>query len=246
MAPLNLPFPVYLDAIGEAAERLYQCALGRLADPVPTCPEWTLDDLVAHLTHVYRHWHAQVLGADPDHPSRYDDAVETPGNPLERMEQAATELLGALERLGPDAPSWNWSGEDLTTGWVARRMALESAVHRVDAELAIGQPSPVERELAVDGIDERIDVHLRVDVAEAPSATLHGTLCLVCSDDAAAFVIEVGGGRLRWRRGRGPADAALVGTASNLFLFTWNRVGLEAIELTGEREVAEAWRSLPG
>ena len=123
-------------------------------------------------------------------------------------------------------------------------MALESAVHRYDAELAVGSPAPIERELAVDGIDEWIAVHLATDVPEAPDATLGGVLCLACADDAAAWTVEVAGGRLRWREGRGPADAVLVGSASDLYLYCWNRRPLEALELTGSRGGRPAWSSL--
>ena len=123
-------------------------------------------------------------------------------------------------------------------------MALESAVHRYDAELTLGSPSPIERELAVDGIDEWISVHLATDVPEAPDATPGGVLCLACADDAAAWTVEVAAGRLRWREGRGPADAVLVGPASELYLYCWNRRPLEALELTGSAEVARAWTSL--
>jgi hypothetical protein len=124
-------------------------------------------------------------------------------------------------------------------------MALESAIHRIDAEQAHHVVKPIDTDLAIDGIDERIGVHLAVDVPEVPSATLGGSLCLVCEDAKEAWVVEVAGGRLTWRRGRGPADAVLVGDASSMFQFTWNRLPLDALTLTGRREVAAAWAGLP-
>jgi hypothetical protein len=56
--------------------------------------------------------------------------------------------------------------------------------------------------------------------------------------------VEIAAGRLRWREGRGPADAVLVGSASDLYLYCWNRRPLEVLELTGNREVAATWSSL--
>ena len=123
-------------------------------------------------------------------------------------------------------------------------MALESAVHRYDAELAVGSPAPIDRDLAVDGIDEWLGVHLATDVPETPDASLGGVLCLACADDPAAWTVEVAGGRLRWREGRGPADAVLVGSASDLYLFSWNRTPLEALDLTGKPRGRCATRSL--
>jgi uncharacterized protein (TIGR03083 family) len=240
----RLVFASYLDAIGEEADRLVHAADRGLDAPVPTCPGWVLADLVGHVAEVYRTFIVQLQAADPEERAPVLDD-EPALDVLSALDRDVTTLLGELDRTGPDAPCWNWSGNDLVSGWVARRMALETAVHRFDGELAAGRALPIERELAIDGIDERIDVHLRVDAAESPAATLGGSVCLVCSDADAAWVVDVGGGRVRWRTGRGPADVVLVAEASELLLFTWNRVGLEGIEVTGRRDVAQAWRSLP-
>jgi len=43
---------------------------------------------------------------------------------------------------------------DRTVGFWWRRMALETTVHRTDAELSVGQRTEVAPELALDGIDE--------------------------------------------------------------------------------------------
>ncbi|HEV2360811.1 MAG TPA: maleylpyruvate isomerase N-terminal domain-containing protein, partial [Acidimicrobiales bacterium] len=161
------------------------------------------------------------------------------------FDAAYERLMDWLRSKEPDRQCWNWAGSDMTAGWVARRMALETAIHRIDAEQAQKMASPIDTALALDGIDERIAVHLAVDVPDAPEASLQGSLCLVCSDADRAWVVEVGGGRLNWRNGRGPADAVLVGDSSSLFQFTWNRVGPDALSLTGRREVADAWATLP-
>ena len=52
---------------------------------------------------------------------------------------------------------WTWT-PDHTVGFWSRRMAHEVAVHRWDAQGAAGDPSPIERELAVDGIQEVFDL----------------------------------------------------------------------------------------
>jgi len=239
----GLAFASYIDVIGEEADRLaHACGRG-LEAAVPTCPGWTIADLIAHVTDVYRFFTAQLEAADPDERVPHDGGHA--GNPLDAFDDGVARLVSTLERLGPDSPSWNWSGTDLVAGWVARRMALETAVHRFDGENTFGRAMQIESELAVDGLDKRLDVHLRVDILDQPKATLGGSVCMVCSDVDAAWVIEVGAGRVRWRRARGPADVVLVGTASDLFLFSWNRVGLDALSVTGRRDVASAWRDLP-
>ena len=240
----------YLEHIG--ADSVIACDVGRQrgdANPqVPNCPAWSLADLLDHVAVVHNFWTAQLAAAadrrtDPEELA--EAAGETPAAVAEVLELASVRLLEQLRATPPERACWNWSGRDQTAAWVARRMALETAVHRADAEQAVGRVPTINSALAADGLDERIAVHLACDVPEAPEASLGGSLCLACSDVDRAFVLEVGGGRLEWREGRGPADAVVVGRASDLFLFSWNRVGLDALSLTGRRQVAEAWSTLP-
>jgi hypothetical protein len=47
-------------------------------------------------------------------------------------------------------------------------MAHETAVHRFDAELAAGTPTPIEADLAADGVDEILGVMLEGDWSDEP------------------------------------------------------------------------------
>lgn len=242
----RLSFGEHLDAITTEADRLAAVTGGILEAKVPSCPDWSVRDLLDHLWHVFTFWHAQVAANDPNEPREPGDrTIPEDEDPGEWLLDAAAHLVAALEIAGAESACWNWSGNDFDTAWVARRMALETAVHRYDGELAAGMSTPVEAGLAADGIDERLFVHLRVDLPEEPEATLGGSLCLACSNVDAAWVVEAGGGSLRVREGRGPASACLSGTASQLFLFCWNRLGVGDVELTGDPAVAAAWASLP-
>jgi uncharacterized protein (TIGR03083 family) len=246
MSSVEASFEQHVETVSVEAERLGIVTIDALDRVVPSCPEWTGRELIDHLWHVQSFWLAQVLVADLSEAVEIGDrSLPTEGEPAEWLEQAAAELVDAMRSVGPEAPCWNWSGEDLTVGWVARRMALETAVHRYDGELAAESPTPIDTHLSADGIDEFLMVHLRTDLPAEPTATLGGTLCLACSDIEQAWTVEVGGGHLRVRNDRGPASACLRGTASDLFLFVWNRVSLDALELTGDRSVAAAWASLP-
>jgi uncharacterized protein (TIGR03083 family) len=242
----RLDFDSYRAALRRQCDLVLDATGEDLDAQVPTCPEWRLSDLLEHLGDVFLFWRAQLERSSAAAPAEPESRGVPAGADIWAwFEDACRDLQTTLGDADPAEPCWNWSGADLTAGWVGRRMALESAVHRYDVELSVGSPTAVERELAVDGIDEWISVHLATDVPEAPDATLGGVLCLACADDAAAWTVEISGGKLRWREGRGPAEAVLVGAASDLYLYCWNRRPLEVLELTGSRDVALAWTSLP-
>lgn len=242
----RLDFEQYLEIVPTEAARLATVTASVLDTSVPTCPEWTALELVGHLRRVYRFWHRQVISADPrDRVDPGDRSLPLEAEPGNALEQAGAELVEAMGAAGPEAPCWNWSGADPTVAWLARRMALETVVHRYDGELCAGTPGRIDSELAADGIDEFLLVHLAADIGEVPTASLGGTLCLACSDTGDAWTVEIAMGRLRVREGRGPASACLLGPASDLLLFVWNRLGADALELTGDRAVATAWAGLP-
>jgi uncharacterized protein (TIGR03083 family) len=242
----RLGFDEYLSVVSEGAARLAGVTATSLENRVPGCPDWTARDLVEHLGGVYEFFRLQVEAAVPDDVLEIDnDLIPVGSDAGEWLEQQAVDLLDAMESAGAESPCWNWSGIDLNVSWVARRMALETAVHCFDGEMCAGDPRPIAQVVALDGIDERIFVHLATDVREVRTATLGGSICLVCTDAEAAWVVEVGGGTLRARDRQGPASACVRGTASDLFLFTWNRLAATALDLTGDAAVAEAWAGLP-
>ena len=127
---------------------------------VPSCPGWTVRDLVEHTGSVYAHKVACMqLGRRPAEGEW--SLAPAPGQELVAWfrEQLAG-LLAELAARDPASPAYTWYPPDQTAGFWRRRMAQETAVHRVDAELAAGGATPVDRELAVDGVDELIAVFL--------------------------------------------------------------------------------------
>ena len=268
-----LAFEAYLDAASEDVERIASVDPALLGRSVPACPGWTVSDVVSHLAQVYAGFLERARSAQQGSPGTLVPArvparagaravgnVSQRGSPdggleaLERLEIAWARLREQLEALGEHAACDNFTGKDRHLGWVARRMAHETAVHRFDIEAATGAPGVIEVELALDGIGELLEVMLPRGIARALEgsgphpvpASLGGSLGLVANDADAAFLVELRDQRLSWRPRRSPANAVVVGSASELFLFSWRRVPLEALALTGERAIAEAWTRLPG
>lgn len=159
---------------------------------------------------------------------------------VEAFEARTAALLDALEGLPTDFPIWNWFGiEPPIPGFYHRRMAQEIAVHRWDAEAAVGTTTPIDTALAVDGIDEFLTMFLG-NVSEG--VDLGGSLHLHATDADAEWVIRNDGGRLVATPEHAKADVAVRGTASDLDLFLANRVPPAALDVVGDAAVAAAWK----
>ena len=235
-----LSYTVYVDAIEEEAERLVGLAASGLNSAVRTCPGWTVEDLVLHLAGIYRRNAAQIVASDPL--VRVEVAPPQRLQPLSYLETSQMALVDALRERQPEDPCWNFTNDNETLAFVARRIAHESAIHRVDVELTRGPAHAIDPELAADGLDERIDLLLRRTVTPVASHPLGGSICLVCSDVPSAWVIDATRGPVKIRAGRGPANAAVVGTASDIFCFSWNRPTIRPLQVTGDRSIVDAWQ----
>jgi uncharacterized protein (TIGR03083 family) len=246
-----LEFDGYLDSVQGDAARLIEIA--GFADPgakVPSCPEWTVADLLVHTGQVHRWVHrilttraqARVPWAEIPH-------REPAGEGLAAwFAEGAGLVVAALRDAGPDAVAWGWAGED-TGAWWARRMAQETLVHRLDGELAIGQLTAVLPELAVDNIDELLHNALspvarayprRGLLADAAPLHLHAT-----DVTGGEWTLYGDGERwLRWETGHAKGEAAVRGTAQQLLLWLNKRLpeGDPGPEVFGDAAVAALWR----
>ncbi|MFF4696234.1 maleylpyruvate isomerase family mycothiol-dependent enzyme [Streptomyces chattanoogensis] len=148
-----------------------------LATPVPTCPDWTLADLVKHTGSVQR-WFSTLLHAriqSPPQSREVDLRLPTRTDAYPGwLDESAAVAADAFAATDPDLPMWAWGADQHARFW-ARRMLFETLVHRADAELALGLRPAIDRALAVDGIDEFL-VNLPFATFFAPKvANLRGT-----------------------------------------------------------------------
>ena len=124
---------------------------------VPTCPDWTVADLTRHVGQVYLH-KVELMrnGKQPDEwpPKEFEQA--DPVLLLDRGYNALTAEFASRPRSDPASP---WYEPYQTVGFWIRRMAQETVIHRIDAELACGAlVAPVPEDLSVDGIDELLKI----------------------------------------------------------------------------------------
>jgi hypothetical protein len=83
---------------------------------------------------------------------------------LDLLDRAYAELTAEFAARKPEEPSGTWYGPDQTVGFWIRRMAQETVIHRVGAELALGEPlADIPEDLALDGVDEVLECFLRFE-----------------------------------------------------------------------------------
>ncbi|MFF1867774.1 maleylpyruvate isomerase family mycothiol-dependent enzyme [Kitasatospora herbaricolor] len=232
----------YIAALRRDSARLAAAAEGDLAARVPSCPDWTVADLVWHTGVVHRFWRLVAAG-EITGPEQHTEPSRPAGPDLVAwFAEGAERAAGVLEALDPALPRWSWA-DRADAGFIQRRMAQETAVHAWDAVNAAGRDEPVERALALDGVDELLAHFLP---AVPPTGLAEAGLHLHATDGAAG---EAGGEwTLRavdggWRIGHehGKGAAAVRGTASDLLLLLWGRRPAERLEVFGDPDALKAY-----
>jgi uncharacterized protein (TIGR03083 family) len=130
----------------------------------------------------------------------------------------------------------------------ARRQAHETAIHRADAESAVGATPKYPAGFAADGIDELITGFGRRRKYQ-PAGVGGGRLRVVATDTGDAWSIEAHDGRLQPRRDTGDdaaedAECTVRGPASGVYLFLWNRADAAraGVTVTGDPTLLAAWQ----
>lgn len=231
----------HLHHLAVAGDRLSEIAATTdLSTPVPSCQNWTLEDLLTHCAQVWTLVAASIragkslAGASSD--------IEAPSSILSDWHaHAVTDLHHLLESMGPDAECWSVSPHLSTAAFWMRRMSQEAAVHRWDAENAIGNPADIDAELAVDGIDEFLD-HFIGDRRPGAFAGTGQTLHFHSTDAHGEWVITRTTEGIEVERAHAKGDVAARGPASDLLLFTWGRKLPEDLEVFGESTLLVEWQ----
>ena len=147
----------FLECLESDFWRFREVAPGRLEGRVPSCPDWTVADLTRHVAEVYLHKVEMMRhGA---HPEGWPPAAFLEEEPIGLLTRGYGELRAEFDARRPEDVSKTWYEPDQTVGFWVRRMAQETVIHRIDAELGAAAPiAPVPADLAVDGIDELLKV----------------------------------------------------------------------------------------
>jgi uncharacterized protein (TIGR03083 family) len=218
-----------------------------IAADVPSCPGWTIADLAEHAGSVHR-WAAAIIETRATARVPFPEA-SAPWASADGLAQwlaaGAVPLLAALRSAGPLTDVWSW-GPGRTSGWWARRMLHETAVHRADAELALGREPEIDPDVAADGIEELLTNLPYGRRTAGGLADLPGggeTVHLHATDRDGEWMITLGPDGMTWRRGHGKGDAAVRGPAVLLLLFVYGRVPPDDARLSvfGDGALLRTW-----
>ena len=122
-------------------------------------------------------------------------------------------------------------------------MALETAVHRWDAEQAAGHLSPIDPELAADGIDEALHIYKALQVARSDVPTPAGSLHLHATDAAGEWTLrgEDGGPVVEGATTRATPRSAARPRACCCCAGAAPAPRGDALEVFGDRATFDAW-----
>lgn len=236
----------YLDQLARNSERLADAAAaaGTGAD-VPTCPGWTVKDLLDHCV-TGDGWartiveQGQAGSTERVLPDEADPSLQG-GALVDAFRAGARALLDTLGSVPPDTSVWTFSSTNRTASFWLRRRSQETSIHRYDAEAAAGTPTALDAALAVDGIDELFTVFLPRLVSNFGDVG-DGTVHLHCTDLAGEWLVTTRGGEVTVTQEHAKGDVAARGSASDLLLFLWGRTSAEALEVFGDADLLARFR----
>jgi uncharacterized protein (TIGR03083 family) len=245
----------YLECLAEDYGDLRDAVASvELTATVPSCPGWTVADLAVHVAQVYLHKAAIMRAGEEPDPWPPPGLARKPLLPL--LGRAYGELRAQFRAHEPGEAVPTWFGPDQTVAFWIRRMAQETVIHRIDAELAARLPvTPVPPDLAADGADEVLKRMLAYTAQEWPEdfAELEGGH-LAGDDGQDAIVLAVAQQTWTIR----PSPRAIVvedgarddprvligGPPGAVLRWLWGRAGDDAIRLDGDPAWADYLRRL--
>ncbi|MGH4012934.1 MAG: maleylpyruvate isomerase family mycothiol-dependent enzyme [Pseudonocardiaceae bacterium] len=226
---------------------------------VPSCPDWNLGQLLRHLGGGHR-WVETIVRTRATQPLPDEQVRDVSGYADEDpavldawLAEGAAQLTDTLRAAGPDAEVWTPvpDGETTPVFW-ARRFAHETVIHRADATLALGVEFTVDEEVALDALDEWMElgslphifeVHPEKRELLGPGRALHVHATDTAPEAAAEWLIDLTGDAIVWRRAHEKAAVAVRGPLTGLLLVVYRRrpARSEGIEVLGDVQLLDFW-----
>jgi uncharacterized protein (TIGR03083 family) len=244
-----MDYAEHVDAVArETRDLVVALRAGPVDAPVPTCPDWTVGDLLRHVGEFTVFW-AHVLCEGTGRPKT--PAPDMPAHDMPPHDSLAVadwygalaaSLVAELSVTDADQSTWSWVEDRRNAAFVARRCAHELAVHRVDVESARGAPRPIERALAADGIEEIFVMIGGMAARGEEMGRGHGESLLVQAVDGPdVWALRLDPTGLAVSRAEARCDLELRGATSDLELLLYQRPPLREVARAGDGAVLDAW-----
>jgi len=242
----------FIDALRQDGEVLVDSSARAGWDTaVPTCPEWRVRDLVAHTGSVHR-WAAGYLDGRTERPPIEICAPDDVDALAAWFRDGHRQLLNRLTTAPADLECWTFLPAPTPLAFWARRQAHETAIHRVDAESALGGRSrEFTAQFATDGIDEllagfHVRSRSRVRTEQPRSLLVQTTDDGPDTGQPSAWLLHLSPEPLRVEQmtdtGSMSADCTISGSSPTVYRALWNRGGYEDLDVTGDPSLVELWR----
>jgi uncharacterized protein (TIGR03083 family) len=236
----------HIEALRSAGSRL--SAAAAYAGPnasVPSCPGWTVRDLVRHQGGIHR-WAASIVGTPRTEAWRVDldEVVGTwpdDADLIGWLGEGLDALVKILSSADPDLRCWTFLAAPSPLAMWARRQAHETSVHGVDAELAAARAvTPFPAPFAADGIAELLECfitrpggRLRSDPARL--------LRVRCTDAPRDWLVTIGPDGVDTTQAQHStrAECLVAGSADDLYLALWSRRSPTDLSVDGDGEVLD-------
>lgn len=256
----RLGYDRYCAEIVAQTALLRSCIEGAdLTAQVSSCPGWNVGQL-RHLGGGHR-WAEATVRTRATQPlpdehfrdlSAYTD--EDPAVLGPWLVEGAAQLVDTLRGAGPDAKVWTPVPGGSAT-FYARRFAHETVIHRADATLAVGAEFIVDEAVAVDALDEwmelgslpmHFEVHPWMRELLGPGRTIHFHATDTAPEAAVSsseWLIDLTGDAIVWRRAHEKAAVAVRGPLTDLLLVVYRRrpARSQGIEVLGDGQLLDFW-----
>jgi uncharacterized protein (TIGR03083 family) len=246
----ELSLPQHLEGLRAALVAFVRYAdRAGLSAPVPTTPDWTVRQLIAHQGMVHR-WATAILRGESADPDALERAGRSAPDPVEWLRDGVIDLATAITAAPDDLEALVFlhDAPPAKRFW-ARRQCHETTMHAVDALSASlgrfpkGADTWITNEIALDGIDElltgfvtRSKSRLRSDepltIGVCPTGSDRAWVVSVSAEPAVTAAVRSDDPRCTG------ADVRLEGDPVPLYLTLWNR----SDEVTAESELLDLWR----
>ncbi|MEV4410473.1 maleylpyruvate isomerase family mycothiol-dependent enzyme [Catellatospora sp. NPDC049609] len=255
----RLSYDRYCDEVSAQTALLREVLPGDdLSAKVPTCPDWTLADLVRHVGGNVHMTDAAVRGEPGPRPALGDRTragvpdTDDPDTLTAWMQAGADAYAHTLRGRDPGAQVEIFGLPDSLTFW-ARRAACDILLHRADASLTTGAGYTVAPDLAADAVDEFLELATDVRANErvfprlpelyGPPRSIHLHATDTTGDVEAEWLIELGADGVTWRPGHAKGTVAVQGPLTELLLILYRRLPLDRdqVHVHGDRDLIDGW-----